>query len=92
MVIWSNPAKEDVKRIYDYIAQDSQYYAKQVVARIVTKADLLLDFPEMGREVPEIGDPDIREFPVYSYRLIYKRRSGNTEILTIVHSKQIFSP
>jgi len=92
MVIWSNPAKEDLKRIHDYIAQDSQYYAKQVVAQIITKADSLLDFPKMGREVPEIGDPDIREFPVYSYRLIYKCKNGGIEVLTIVHSKQIFSP
>ncbi len=92
MVIWSNPAKEDLKRIHDYIAQDSLYYAKLVVAQIITKADSLVEFPKMGREVPEIGDPDIREFPVYSYRLIYKCHNGGIEVLTIVHSKRIFSP
>ena len=92
MVIWSNPAKEDLKRIHDYIAQDSQYYAKLVVAQIISKADSLEEFPKMGREVPEIGDPDIREFPVYSYRLIYRCNNGGIEVLTIVHSKRIFSP
>ncbi len=92
MVIWSNPAKQDLKRIHDFIAQDSQYYAKQVVSTIVAKADSLVDFPKMGREVPEIGDPDIREFPVYSYSLIYKCHSSGIEVLTIVHSKRNYSP
>ena len=92
MVIWSIPAREDLKRIHDFILQDSSYYAKQVVDKIIAKADSLLEFPKMGREVPEIGDPNIREFPVYSYRLIYKIRQSEIEVLTIVHSKQIFSP
>jgi addiction module RelE/StbE family toxin len=92
MVIWSIPAKEDLKKIHDYIAKDSNYYAKQVIDTIIAKADSLIDFPKMGREVPEIGDPDFREFPVYSYRLIYKCKDNSIEVLTIVHSRQIYSP
>ncbi|MFP4174137.1 MAG: type II toxin-antitoxin system RelE/ParE family toxin, partial [Candidatus Hydrogenedentota bacterium] len=30
------------------------------------------EFPRMGRAVPEIGDENIRERFVYSYRLIYR--------------------
>jgi toxin ParE1/3/4 len=92
MVIWSFSAKDDLKRIFDYIAEDSTYYARQVVENIVEKSELLLDFPKMGREVPEIGDPKIREIPVYAYRLIYKCRCNGIEVLTIVHSKRIYSP
>jgi toxin ParE1/3/4 len=72
MVIWSILAKESLKRIHDYISEDSIFYAKQVVDNIIAKAESLLDFPMMGREVSEISDLDIREFPIYSYRLIYK--------------------
>ena len=92
MVIWSIPAKEDLKKIHDYISEDSKYYAKQVIDSIVAKADSLLDFPKMGRKVPEIGDADIREFPIYSYRLIDKCKNEGIEVLTIVHSKQNYSP
>jgi toxin ParE1/3/4 len=92
MVIWSLPAKDDLKRIYDYISEDSKFYAREVIENIVAKADSLLDFPKMGREVPEIGDPEIREYPIYSYRIIYKCRDKDIEILTIVHSRQIYSP
>lgn len=30
MVIWSNPAKDDLKKIHDYIAKDSKFYAIKV--------------------------------------------------------------
>ena len=92
MVIWSHPARDDLKRIHDFIKQDSSFYAKQVVEKIISKAESLVEFPKMGRELPEIGDPNIREFPVYSYRLIYRVSQSDIEVLTIVHSKQIFTP
>lgn len=30
MVIWSDPAKADLRCIHDFIAHDSHYYAKKV--------------------------------------------------------------
>ena len=91
MVVWSIPARDDLKRIHDYIAQDSKYYARRVIDALIEKAELLLEFPEMGRKVPEIGDAKIREIPIYSYRLMYKYSTHGIEVLTVVHSKQIFS-
>ncbi len=72
MVKWSVPAKRDLRQIYNYISGDSKYYARQVVEKIVDKSELLEDFPEIGRIVPEVGEPDVRELFVYSYRLIYE--------------------
>jgi toxin ParE1/3/4 len=39
MVIWSIPARNDLKQIYEYIAKDSRYYATNVVENIVSKAE-----------------------------------------------------
>jgi len=33
MVIWSIPAKHDLKKINDYIAEDSKYYALKFVTQ-----------------------------------------------------------
>ncbi len=41
--------------------------------------------------VPELGDPNIRELIIYSYRLVYEISLNRIEILTIVHGKQDFS-
>ena len=64
MVIWSIPAKEDLKKIYDYIARDSKYYARKVSQEIVEKSEKLNNFPEIGRIVPEIDEPNILMNPI----------------------------
>ena len=90
MVIWSIPAKHDLKKIHDYIADDSQYYALKVSQEFVEKSNILIDFPKMGRIVPEIDDPKIRELFIYSYRLIYEISDKSIEILAIIHGMQNF--
>ncbi|MBW2240063.1 MAG: type II toxin-antitoxin system RelE/ParE family toxin [Deltaproteobacteria bacterium] len=91
MVIWSMPARNDLKQIYDYIAKDSRYYATNVVENVVSKAENLDEFPEIGRVVPEIGDKNVRELIIYSYRLIYELVSNDVQILAIIHGKRDFS-
>jgi len=90
MVKWSGPAKKDLRQIHGYIAKDSKYYAKNVTQNIVAKTEKLKDFPEIGRVVPEIDDPNVRELFVYSYRLVYEIKSGGVEILAIIHGKRDF--
>ena len=90
MVKWSRPARMDLKQIHDYIATDSRYYAKKVVQTIVEKTEELMDFPEIGRTVPEIDDPNIRELFVYSYRLIYEITADEIEILAVIHGRRDF--
>ena len=92
MVIWSIPAKQDLKKIYDYIARDSKYYAEKVSEDILERSEKLNEFPEIGRIVPEIGEVNIREVIVYSYRLIYEISSDKIEVLALIHCKQDFSP
>jgi len=66
MVKWSRPARMDLKQIHDYIAEDSRYYAKKVVQTIVEKTEELMVFPDIGRIVPEIDDPNIRELFIHT--------------------------
>ncbi len=90
MVIWSYPAKRDLRNIHDHIASDSKFYAKKVVQDIVEESEKLEDFPLIGRMVPELEDPNVRELIVYSYRLIYKISPDTIEILALIHGKQDF--
>ena len=88
MVIWSGPARRDLRGIYNYIAQDSKYYAKHVVERIVEKTEELKSFPQMGRKVPEVDDPEVREILTYSYRLIYEVSGQEIHILAVIHARR----
>ncbi|HBS58376.1 MAG TPA: type II toxin-antitoxin system RelE/ParE family toxin, partial [Firmicutes bacterium] len=41
MVKWSEPAKQDLKQIHDFIARDSERYAKKVTMDFVTCSEVL---------------------------------------------------
>lgn len=91
MVIWTDPAKIDLRDIHDYIARDSKYYAQKVSQDIVDKSEKINLFPEIGRIVPEIDDPNIREIFIYSYRLIYEVLPNSVQVLALIHGKRDFT-
>lgn len=69
-VEWSPEATEDLELIAEYIARDSGFYARAVVSEMLSASRSIREFPQVGRIVPELGDKEIRERFVYSYRLI----------------------
>ena len=88
MVIWTLPAKNDLRQIYNSIAYDSKIYAKRVTQNIAAKPDVLKELPLIGKTVPELNDEQIREIAVYTYRIIYEVKSGDVFILAIVHKRR----
>ncbi|TAL33151.1 MAG: type II toxin-antitoxin system RelE/ParE family toxin [Spirochaetes bacterium] len=88
MVKWTASSRKDLRHIHDHIAEESGYYAKKVLVSVVTRADVLKDFPQMGRMVPEFQNPSIREIIVYSYRIIYEIHGDAVEILAVIHGKR----
>jgi toxin ParE1/3/4 len=88
MVTWTARARADLKAIHDYIAKDSPQNAKRVVHEMRRKADTLEETPLVGRVVPELDDPDIREIPTYSWRLIYHLRERRVFVITVIHKRR----
>jgi len=86
---WSEEALEDIESIATYIEKDSPTYAKSVVSKFFEKAEILQEFSELGRKVPEFNDTIIREIFVYSYRLIYKLYDDKILFVAIVHGKRL---
>jgi toxin ParE1/3/4 len=65
-------ARRDLRDIVRYISADSPERAISFGQLLVSSTKRLADFPEMGRVVPEFGDPSVREIIVRSYRVIYR--------------------
>lgn len=86
---WSNEALEDIESIATYIEKDSPVYAKSVVSKFFEKAEIIKDFTQLGRIVPELNDSTIREIFVYSYRLIYKIDSNKVLFVAVIHGKRL---
>ena len=88
MVIWSEPAKTDLRSIHDFIAHDSLHYAKKVTQDIREKADILEQLPKLGKTVPEVKDENVRELSLYSYRIIYEIKEQGIFVLAVVHKRR----
>ena len=92
MVIWSDPAKADLRSIHDFIAHDSTHYAKKVTQDIAAKPDVLDNLPRVGKVVPEFDNEAIRELSLYSYRILYEIREPDVVVLAVIHKRRDFQP
>ena len=88
-IIWSPRSLRDVESIRDYIARDSPRVADLVVTRIIKAVERLRTFPESGRKVAERNDPEIREVIAAPYRVVYRLREGNVEIITVFRASRL---
>jgi toxin ParE1/3/4 len=91
-VVWTRPARNDLREIRTYIAQDSPRYARVVVARLVAAVRRLREYPLSGRVVPELARPTIREVIAGAYRIVYRVTPGAIQILAVVHGARRFPP
>jgi toxin ParE1/3/4 len=92
VVRWSARARADLKAIHDHIAKDSPLNAKAMVKEIHERAATLPATPRMGRQVPELRDPTLREVSVHAWRVIYQLRESNVFIVTLVHKRRAPAP
>lgn len=73
-VILSPRSIQDLQEIVRYISWDNPGQAEKFGRLLIDKTRALETFPEMGREVPELGDPGFREIIFRSYRIVYRVR------------------
>jgi len=92
MVTWTKPARADLKHIHDFIAEDSKHYARKVAQEIREKTDKLNELPSIGKMVPEVGKPEVRELQIYSYRIMYEVINEQPYVLAVIHKRRDFSP
>ena len=75
---------DDIQRIREGIAERSPTAAQQFVDRVFAKVEQLLDFPQLGRVVPELGQPTVRELFYRQYRIVYRiKLDGRIDVLLV---------
>lgn len=71
-VVLAPLARRDLREIVRYISLDAPDRGIAFGQFLISKTKVLAQFPELGREVPELSDPTIREIIVRSYRVVYR--------------------
>jgi toxin ParE1/3/4 len=90
-IVWSPRALSDLHEILEWIARDSQAYARAVHDRFFARVESLTDQPGQGRRVPEYeGSDTLREVFVHSWRLMYRFDDRTVSIVAIVHGARDF--
>ncbi len=91
-VRWSFTAASDLEEVCAYIGQNSPHYASLFAERVLAATRRVSQFPQIGRVVPEYGDPALREVIYQSYRVVYRLSAEAVEIVQICHGARRLRP
>ncbi|MGE0189247.1 MAG: type II toxin-antitoxin system RelE/ParE family toxin [Steroidobacteraceae bacterium] len=84
-IVWTEEAQQWLKDIFEYIAADNPSAAINTVAGTYERAQLLLEFPEIGHRYLD-SDRDVRILLYGHYRLAYLLKDNrDVSILGVFH-------
>jgi addiction module RelE/StbE family toxin len=87
-VIWTPRAQRRLQDIQERIAEDQPLNAIRFVERLLSRGEQIGDQPRSGRVVPEYQRETIREVFEGDYRIIYRIRSQQVDVLSVRHGAQ----
>jgi plasmid stabilization system protein ParE len=97
-VVWDPDARDDLREIVRFIAEDSVAAARRVAMRMDAGAQSLRRHPQRGRRVPElssvpeladlIGALEVRELIVRPWRLTYVIEGPRVRVVAVVDSRR----
>jgi toxin ParE1/3/4 len=88
-LIWTKEALEKLFEIEYFIAKDSPKRAEKFIHQIIECGESIPLDPEIGRIVPEISNPSIRELIYRNYRVVYRIRKKTIEIITVFEGHRL---
>ena len=88
IIVWSAQARRDLHAIRDFIARDSEHYARLQVERLISRVERTAGMPSKGHPVHEFIESGLREVHEGTYRIIYGVAGEELQVVTIVHMKQ----
>ena len=71
-VILTQQSQDDLRTIVTFIARDNPQRAQTFGNESIDRALFIGTQPEMGRVVPEVNDPAVREIVYGNYRILYE--------------------
>jgi addiction module RelE/StbE family toxin len=84
-VEWTPQALDDLDAICLFIARDAPQVAAVFADRAFRATDRLANYPRSGRIVPELAVENMREIILGNYRLIYRIRQDQVQVVTVHH-------
>ena len=87
-ITWSAQARCDLRAIRDFIARDSEHYARLQIERLIVRVEHTAGMPSKGHPVHEFIESGLREVHEGGYRIIYRIQDEEFQVVTIIHMRQ----
>lgn len=85
-ITFTNGARDDLHQLHEYLSQNSPAYAKRLLDKIISRVDVLHNFPQSGRKLPEApNDESLRELLEGNYRIIYELLPEERILILKIH-------
>ena len=87
---WMPQALRDLDAIRRFIALDNPTAARRWISKLQARTRSAALSPMVGRTVPELRAADVREVFLKSYRIVYRVRGQDFEVLTVFEGHRLF--
>jgi len=81
----SEDAREDLRNIWEFIAEDSLDAADRVIAELFEAFEGLVKMPGKGHQRQDLTDKPVLFWPVRSYLIIYRPDKDPLEVIGVMH-------
>jgi len=88
-VCWTENAIDHLTNIYEYITFNSPTYGRRMIDKITRRTEQISEHALSGRKVPEYNAEDIREVIEKPYRIIYRIKPGQIDIIAVIHGARL---
>ncbi len=82
--VWTEPARQDLKEIFEYIANENPNAARRLLGEIKEQALILIDNPQIGRAGRVEGTREL-VLSGTNYILPYRAKGKQIQILAVFH-------
>jgi addiction module RelE/StbE family toxin len=89
-VVWTGQALWRLAEIEDYIWVDNPVAAVAHTERLINRVEALTQNPRLGRVPPELPGSELRELVEGSYRIVYRIRGDEIEVLSVFEAHHLF--
>ena len=89
-LVIARSALHDLQEIQSYYREQGvPAIGLQLIESILTQARKLVDHPDVGKMVPELGQEHIRELIIPPFRVVYLRSSSSVSLIRVWRSERL---
>ena len=88
-IVWSEPALADLDAIADYIALENPVAAAELVKRVFSHVEQLMEHPDSGSRPQELARSRYRQIVELPCRVFYRHDGHKVFILHVMRSERL---